>query len=50
MQDYIDDVAKFGKKSRVDILVLKGGIKGWVKDFEGALMDGFEEKYWEQFK
>ncbi|PQE22987.1 hypothetical protein CJF32_00004384 [Rutstroemia sp. NJR-2017a WRK4] len=50
MQDYIDDVAKFGKKSKVDVLVLKGGIKGWVKDFEGALMDGFEEKYWEQFK
>jgi arsenical-resistance protein 2 len=50
MQDYIDDVGKFGKKSKVDVLVLKGGIKGWVKDFEGALMDGFEEKYWEQFK
>ncbi|KAM3088616.1 hypothetical protein ACMFMG_000250 [Clarireedia jacksonii] len=50
MQDYIEDVAKFGKKSKVDVLVLKGGIKGWVKDFEGALMDGFEEKYWEQFK
>lgn len=50
MQDYIDDVAKFGRKSEVKVFTLAGGIKGWVKDFEGALVDGFEEKYWEQFK
>ncbi|RDW87695.1 hypothetical protein BP5796_03389 [Coleophoma crateriformis] len=49
-QDYIDDIAKFNKRTDIKVLVLKGGIKGWVKDFEGALMDGFEEKYWEQFK
>jgi len=50
MQDYIDDVAKFGHKTKLQVLVLKGGIKSWVKDFEGSMMDGFEEKYWEQFK
>ncbi|PMD20829.1 Rhodanese-like protein [Hyaloscypha hepaticicola] len=50
MQDYIDDVAKFGRKSEVKVFILAGGIKGWVKDFEEALVDGFEEKYWEQFK
>ncbi|KAH7391359.1 Rhodanese-like domain-containing protein [Cadophora sp. MPI-SDFR-AT-0126] len=50
MQDYIEDVSKFGRKSNLKVLILKGGIKGWVKDFEGSMMDGFEEKYWEQFK
>lgn len=50
MQDYIDDVSKFGRKSSLQVLVLRGGIKGWVKDFEGSMVDGFEEKYWEQFK
>lgn len=49
-QDYIDDVAKFGRRSKVKVSTLKGGIKGWVKDFEGSMVDGFEEKYWEQFK
>lgn len=50
MQDYIDDVSRFGRKSSLKVLVLKGGIKGWVKDFEGSMVDGFEEKYWEQLK
>ncbi|ESZ93109.1 hypothetical protein SBOR_6510 [Sclerotinia borealis F-4128] len=50
MQDYIDDVAKFGKKSNIDVSVLKGGIKGWVKEFEGMFMDGFEEGKWEELK
>jgi len=50
MQDYITDISKFGRKSTLQVRVLKGGIKGWVKDFEGSMMDGFEEKYWEQFK
>lgn len=50
MQDYIQDVSKFGRKSELKVLVLKGGIKGWVKDFEGSMVEGFEEKYWEQFK
>ncbi len=50
MQDYIDDISKFGRLSDLKVLVLLGGIKGWVKTFEGALVDGWEEKYWEQFK
>jgi arsenical-resistance protein 2 len=50
MQDYIDDVSKFGRKSSMRVRILKGGIKGWVRDFEGSMMEGFEEKYWEQFK
>jgi len=49
-QDYIDDVSTFGRKTSLQVLTLKGGIKGWVKDFEGALVDGFEEKYWEPMK
>lgn len=50
MQDYIDDISKFGRKTNLKVFTLKGGIKGWVKDFEGALVDGFVEGYWEQFK
>jgi arsenical-resistance protein 2 len=50
VQDYIDDIAKFAPQSHLKVLVLKGGIKRWVKDFDGSMMDGFEEKYWEQFK
>lgn len=50
MQDYINDIAKFGRKSSLKVLVLKGGIKGWIRDFKGSMVDGFEEKYWEQFK
>lgn len=50
MQDYIDDIAKVGRRTDVKILILEGGIKKWVKDFEGSMMDSFEEKYWEQFK
>ena len=50
MQDYIDDIAKFGRKSTLKVRVLKGGIKGWVKEFEGSLMEGFVEECWEQDK
>jgi len=50
MKDYIDDISKFGRKTQVKISFLEGGIKGWVKEFEGAMMEGFEEKYWKQFK
>jgi arsenical-resistance protein 2 len=50
MQDYIDDVSKFGHRSTLKVLILKGGIKGWVKSFEGSMIDGFEGNFWEQFE
>jgi arsenical-resistance protein 2 len=50
MQDYINDVSKFGRRSALRVRILKGGIKGWVREYEGSMMDGLQEKYWEQFK
>ncbi|EPE36027.1 Rhodanese/Cell cycle control phosphatase [Glarea lozoyensis ATCC 20868] len=50
MQDYINDVSKFGRRSALKVKILKGGIKGWVKEYEGSMMDGFQEDYWKQFK
>jgi len=50
MKDYIDDISKFGRRTSLTVRVLKGGIKGWVKEFEGSMVEGFDEKYWEQFK
>ncbi|CAG8952873.1 hypothetical protein HYFRA_00007587 [Hymenoscyphus fraxineus] len=47
MQDYIDDIAKFGMKSTLEVRILKGGIKGWVREFQGSLMEGFEEGVWD---
>ena len=47
-QDYIDDIAKFGRKSVVKVRVLEGGIKGWVKEFDGAVMEGFQEEKWQE--
>jgi hypothetical protein len=34
-------------RPNVKVLVLKGGIKGWVEEHQGAMMDGFEEENWE---
>lgn len=48
MQDYIEDIARFGRKCRLEVRVLEGGIKAWVKEFEGGFMDGFKEKAWEE--
>jgi arsenical-resistance protein 2 len=50
MKDYINDIGKFGRRSAVKVFFLEGGIKAWVKEFEGAMIEGFDEKYWEQFK
>lgn len=47
MQDYIDDISKFGMKSFLRVRILKGGVKGWVREFEGSLMEGFEEGKWD---
>ena len=51
-QSYIDDIAKLVGERRTNNIkdyVLKGGIKGRVRDFDSAKMNGFEDKYWEQF-
>ncbi|CAG8979645.1 hypothetical protein HYALB_00011529 [Hymenoscyphus albidus] len=47
MQDSIDDIAKFGMKSTLQVRILKGGIKGWVREFQGGFMEGFEEGMWD---
>ena len=28
--------------------ILKGGIKGWQKKYGGALMDAYDDKFWQQ--
>ncbi|KAH8596583.1 hypothetical protein B0O99DRAFT_509533 [Bisporella sp. PMI_857] len=50
LRDYIDDVSRFGRRSSVKIRVLKGGIEGWVAEFEGSMMEGFVEGEWEKKK
>jgi arsenical-resistance protein 2 len=50
MKDYINDIGKFGRRSAIKVFFLESGIKAWVKEFEGAMMEGFDEKYWEKFK
>lgn len=30
--------------------MLKGGIKEWVREYDGAMMDGYEEEAWEHVK
>lgn len=42
MQDYLNDV---GEKD-IEALILKGGIKGWVKTYGGQWMDAYDEKAW----
>ena len=43
MQDYIEQVG-----GEAQALVLKGGIRGFVKTFGGHLMDAYDEKAWER--
>ncbi|TPX16048.1 uncharacterized protein E0L32_000382 [Thyridium curvatum] len=47
MQDYINER---GDEGRLQSLILKGGVKGWVKAYGASLMDFWEPTYWEQFK
>ncbi len=42
LQDYFDDIGE----THIEALVLKGGIKGWVKKYGGDLMDWYDEKVW----
>jgi arsenical-resistance protein 2 len=43
MQDFINDAGDATMQS----LVMKGGIRGWVKTYEGRRMDGYDAKAWE---
>ncbi|TDZ39945.1 hypothetical protein CTRI78_v010398 [Colletotrichum trifolii] len=40
--DYFDDVGE----TTVTAVILKGGIKGWVRGYGGRVMDWYEEKVW----
>jgi arsenical-resistance protein 2 len=42
MQEYIDEVG-----GAIESLVMAGGIRGWVKAYQGQMMDGYDEKAWE---
>jgi len=47
MQDYINEV---GGEANIEAQILKGGVKGWVKKYNGELMDWYEAPHWEQYK
>ncbi|KAG7088526.1 hypothetical protein E1B28_012509 [Marasmius oreades] len=46
LQDYIDEVGDQEMKA----LVMKGGIKGWVRKYGGHHMDWYDEKFWAEKK
>jgi len=39
MQDYIDSV---GDDHSLASQVMVGGIRGWVRTYEGSMMDGYD--------
>ncbi|KAK3987670.1 hypothetical protein QBC44DRAFT_331039 [Cladorrhinum sp. PSN332] len=41
MQDYIDSL---GGDLKSEVMI--GGIRGWVKDYGGRMMEGYDEKVW----
>ncbi|KAB5578757.1 Rhodanese-like domain-containing protein [Coniochaeta sp. 2T2.1] len=43
MQDYINDAGN----SSIQSLILRGGIRGWIKAYSGRRMDGYDAKVWE---
>ncbi|GAO15709.1 hypothetical protein UVI_02018780 [Ustilaginoidea virens] len=46
MQDYLDEVGD----ASMTAAVLKGGIKGWQKEYNGEMMDGYEKSFWGEQK
>ncbi|EQB53132.1 hypothetical protein CGLO_07178 [Colletotrichum gloeosporioides Cg-14] len=42
LQDYFDDVGE----TAVQAVILKGGIKSWVRKYGGRMMDWYDEKAW----
>ncbi|KAF4878452.1 hypothetical protein CGCSCA1_v002510 [Colletotrichum siamense] len=46
LQDYFDDVGE----TAVQAVILRGGIKGWVRKYGGRMMDWYDEKAWDVAK
>ncbi|KAJ0347277.1 hypothetical protein COL26b_004628 [Colletotrichum chrysophilum] len=46
LQDYFDDVGE----TAVQAVILKGGIKGWVRKYGCRMMDWYDEKAWDVAK
>lgn len=44
MQDYLNEVGE----ASMSAAILKGGIKGWQKKYNGKLMDWYDDKFWAQ--
>ncbi|KAK2027586.1 Rhodanese-like protein [Colletotrichum zoysiae] len=42
LQDYFDEVGEAG----IQALILKGGIKGWVRKYGSSKMDWYDERSW----
>ncbi|KAG7054383.1 Rhodanese-like protein [Colletotrichum scovillei] len=42
LQDYFDELGE----TAVQAVILKGGIKGWVRRYGGRMMDWYDEKAW----
>ncbi|KAK1986872.1 Rhodanese-like domain-containing protein [Colletotrichum cereale] len=42
LQDYFDEVGEAGIKA----VILKGGIKGWVRKYDNRKMDCYDERAW----
>ena len=39
LQDYMDDISKFGRRSAITVRVLKGGFEEWAKEFDGMFVE-----------
>ncbi|KXH68965.1 hypothetical protein CSAL01_06983 [Colletotrichum salicis] len=42
LQDYFNEIGE----TTVQAVILKGGIKGWVRRYGGRMMDWYDEKTW----
>ncbi|KAF9872562.1 arsenate reductase [Colletotrichum karsti] len=42
LQDYFDEIGE----TAVQAVILKGGIKGWVRKYGGRMMDWYDEQAW----
>ncbi len=42
MQDYLDEIGE----TKMKAVILKGGIKGWQKTYNGKMMDWYDARVW----